>query len=49
MTLHNLGRQAEAMELLLLALGGASSEPSIRRYERAISFYADKLDATWGE
>jgi hypothetical protein len=38
MTLHNLGRHAEAMELLLLALAGASSEPSIRRYERAIRF-----------
>ena len=44
MALHNLGRDAEAMELLLNALAETSSDESIRRYRRAILFYASRLD-----
>ena len=44
MALYNLGRHAEAMELLLGTLAGSSSEKSIQQYRRAILFYADKLD-----
>ena len=45
MALHNLGRHAEAMELVLKALAATSTEGSIERYRQAIEFYADKLDA----
>lgn len=44
LALYNLGRHAEAMELLLRALAESSSDESIQRYRRAILFYADKLD-----
>jgi tetratricopeptide (TPR) repeat protein len=43
MVLHNLGRHAEAIELLLTALASTSADDSIRRYRRAIEFYADEL------
>jgi tetratricopeptide (TPR) repeat protein len=46
MALYNLEQHAEAMELLLGAVA-ESSEESIRRYRRAILFYADKLDEIW--
>jgi tetratricopeptide (TPR) repeat protein len=44
MTLHNLGRHAEAMELLLATLADTSKDPGITAYQRAIRFYADKLE-----
>ncbi|EMR05509.1 Flp pilus assembly protein TadD [Bhargavaea cecembensis DSE10] len=47
MTLHNLGHHAAAMELLLVNLADATSDPGIRDYGKAIRFYADKLDQTW--
>ncbi|MFC7366361.1 MULTISPECIES: tetratricopeptide repeat protein [Bhargavaea] len=47
MVLHNLGRHAEAMELLLNNLADTTSDPRIRDYGKAIRFYADKLDRTW--
>lgn len=47
MVLHNLGRHSEAMELLLASLADTTSDPDIRSYEKAIRFYADKLDRTW--
>lgn len=47
MTLYNLGRNAEAMELLLREVGETSGDDGIASYGRAILFYADKLDQVW--
>jgi len=46
MVLHDLGRHAEAMELLLTALTSTTADASIQRYRRAIEFYAGRLDET---
>ena len=46
MALYNRGRHAEAMGLLLHNLAETSSDARIRRYERAILFYALDLDKT---
>jgi tetratricopeptide (TPR) repeat protein len=47
LTLYNLGDHASAMELLIRNLAETSKDESIRRYRRALLFYADKLDETW--
>ena len=47
LTLYNLGDHASAMELLIRNLAETSEDESIRRYRRALLFYADKLDETW--
>lgn len=47
MALYNLGRHADAMQRLLLALVDTSDDASIRAYQRAIRFYSDRLDETW--
>jgi tetratricopeptide (TPR) repeat protein len=47
LTLYNLGDHASAMELLIRNLAETSEDESIRRYRRALLFYADKLDKTW--
>ncbi|MFS0821873.1 tetratricopeptide repeat protein [Bacillus sp. 1P02SD] len=47
MSLYNLGRHQETMELLLKSLAGTSSDKTILQYKRAIEFYADKLDEVW--
>jgi tetratricopeptide (TPR) repeat protein len=47
MALYNAGAHAEATERLLRALAETSADASIQRYQRAILFYADKLDQTW--
>jgi tetratricopeptide (TPR) repeat protein len=47
MTLHNLNRHQEAMELLLKGLAMTSNDKNIQQYRRAIEFYADKLDEVW--
>ena len=44
MALHNLGRHAEAMEILLRNLAETSTDESIARYGRAISYYAGRLE-----
>lgn len=44
MALYNLGRHAEATELLLSALTETSSSDSVQRFRRAILYYADRLD-----
>ncbi|WP_249777650.1 tetratricopeptide repeat protein [Paenalkalicoccus suaedae] len=49
MTLYNLGRNQAAMELLLKLLATTSNEESVQAYAKAITFYADKLDQTWGD
>jgi tetratricopeptide (TPR) repeat protein len=47
LTLYNLGDHASAMELLIKNLAETSEDRSIKRYKRALLFYADKLDQTW--
>jgi tetratricopeptide (TPR) repeat protein len=47
MALYNAGQHAESAELLLRALAETSADDSIRRYQRTILFYADKLGQTW--
>ena len=47
LTLHNLGRHGEAVELLVTALVETTGEESITRYERALLFYAPQPDTTW--
>lgn len=47
MTLYNLGRHQEAMEILLKSLAKTSGDKYIQQYRRAIEFYADKLDKVW--
>ncbi len=47
MTYYNLSEHSKAMELLLISLVETSKDEGILSYERAIRFYADKLDETW--
>ncbi len=47
MALYNAGDHREAMERLLRIIADTSEDVSIRGYNRAITFYADKLDETW--
>lgn len=47
MTLYNLERHQEAMILLLKHIGEAASNQHIKRYKKAILFYADNLDEVW--
>lgn len=47
MTLYNLKEHERAMELLLNCLIETTSDENILNYERAISFYSDKLDKVW--
>lgn len=47
MTLYNLHRYQESMELLLITLAETSSGDSILQCKRAILFYALQLDQMW--
>ena len=47
MTLYNLGRPRDAIEQLLNLLVETADEPSIQRYRRALSGYAEDLDRSW--
>ncbi len=47
MTKYNLGKHAEAMEILLKLLSASSTDESIKKYKKAIGFYSDKLDQLW--
>jgi peroxiredoxin len=47
LTLHNRGKGAEAIGLLLRGLAETSADPGIRRYRRALLLYADQPDRTW--
>jgi hypothetical protein len=47
MAWYNTGRPAEAVELLLTCLVETSANEVILSYQRAILFYANKLDQTW--
>jgi tetratricopeptide (TPR) repeat protein len=48
MALYNLGDCRQALELLLKSAAETSQDPGIKRYRRAILFYAEHLDETWG-
>lgn len=47
MAYYNIGEYSKAMELVLNSLADTSGDQGIRRYQRAIRFYSDKLDQTW--
>ena len=47
MAYYNVGEHLKAMELLLSSLAETSSDLGIRRYQRAIRFYSNKLDQIW--
>ncbi|GEN85168.1 hypothetical protein SLU01_34800 [Sporosarcina luteola] len=47
MTLYNLGEHSQAMEIVLTLLVKTSNDHDILSYNRALGFYADKLDKTW--
>jgi tetratricopeptide (TPR) repeat protein len=47
MTLSNLGQGREAVSLLLRVVAEGVSDPGVRKYERAIQFYAGDLDRVW--
>lgn len=49
MTLYNLHRYQEAMELLLTTLAETTSDETILQYQRGILFYAPQLDQVWDE
>jgi hypothetical protein len=48
LALHNVGRHADAIELLLTCLAETSADEGVRRYRRALLFYAARPDETWG-
>ncbi len=47
MTYYNLGKTAQAMEILLNTIASSSADEEIQTYKKAIHFYADKLDEIW--
>lgn len=48
LTLYNLGRSEESVGQLLIQLIDTTADHSIITYERALRFYSDKLNQTWG-
>lgn len=48
MTRYNLGEHHEAVASLLKLLVQTTSDEEIKGYQRAILFYAQNLDQTWG-
>ena len=47
MTLHNLGKSKQAVELLLTLLAETSADVQVRTYRRAILFYAQDIERSW--
>jgi len=43
MALYHVGRHGEAMKLLLRVVADTSSDPGVRSYRRAITFYANQF------
>ena len=43
LTLHDLGRHAESMSLMLTTLADTADDPGITAYQRAIRYYAGRL------
>jgi predicted Zn-dependent protease len=48
LTLYNLGEHRDAISILLKNLIETTGDPGIRNYGRALAFYADHLDETFG-
>jgi tetratricopeptide (TPR) repeat protein len=48
LTLYNLGEHRDATSIVLKNLIETTGDPGIRNYGRALSFYADHLDETFG-
>ena len=44
---YNLGRPRDAVRALIEVLLEASDDPTIQRYRRSLSAYAEDLDRTW--
>lgn len=49
MTAYNLGRPRDAIEELINVLLQSTSDPTILRYRRSLSAYAEDLDRSWLE
>ena len=47
MTLHNLGRSREAVEMLLTVVADTSADAHVAAYREAIRFYAQDVERTW--
>lgn len=47
MVYYNLKEHSKAMEILLNTIVATSKDENVTQYQRAIQFYADKLDETW--
>jgi len=47
LTLHNLGRHTEAMQLLLTTLVETADNVGLAAYQRTIRFHASQLDKKW--
>lgn len=47
MVLYNVGEHAKAMNLLLTELVDTTNDAGIASFEKAIRFYADKLNQIW--
>ena len=48
LALYNVGEHRQAVDLLLKHLVETTSDPGIRSYEKALRFYAGRLDEVWG-
>ena len=48
LTLYNLGEHRDATSILLKNLIETTGDPGIRNYVRALAYYADHLDETFG-
>ncbi|MET9401484.1 tetratricopeptide repeat protein [Kitasatospora sp. NPDC002965] len=46
MALYNVGESREAVRTLLQVTGETSADPGVRKYRRAVGYYADHLDET---
>jgi tetratricopeptide (TPR) repeat protein len=44
---YNMRQHAAAMKSLVCALAETTRDPGLRRYRRALLYYADKLDRKW--
>ncbi|MED5075289.1 tetratricopeptide repeat protein [Anoxybacillus geothermalis] len=47
MTLYHMREEKRAVSMLIHALVASSSDPWIKKYEKALTFYADHLDEVW--
>ncbi|WP_044337889.1 tetratricopeptide repeat protein [Rossellomorea aquimaris] len=47
MTLYNLNKHSQAMELLLISICNTSCDADIQAYHKAILYYSNQLDKVW--